>query len=314
MRHRSLMNENRQVGNVIEVGERLKEARQAKGYTLDDLQQITKIQKRYLVAIEEGNLNVLPGNFYARAFIKQYADTVGLNGDQLLSEHTDTIPSPQDKNYVESVAAKQTRAGNKKDNIINELQQHLPTILVVILVIAITGAIYIAINQSNKSPGSLINQPSEDTQVEVSTNNDVDDQDTSEDTTSEEDTSEEDTTDEETNEDTQQTVEVVSSTGSATTYAVQTDATSERSLVLEAVGGQTWVSVTVDGATANQGLVESGSQLETMVAPEAQSVLIVIGNASATVIYLNEEEIPYAEQANEAVRQEITLEFNTQSE
>ena len=314
MRHRSLMNENRQVGNVIEVGERLKEARQAKGYTLDDLQQITKIQKRYLVAIEEGNLNVLPGNFYARAFIKQYADTVGLNGDQLLSEHTDTIPSPQDKNYVESVAAKQTRAGNKKDNIINELQQHLPTILVVILVIAITGAIYIAINQSNKSPGSLINQPSEDTQVEVSTNNDVDDQDTSEDTTSEEDTSEEDTTDEETNEDTQQTVEVVSSTGSATTYAVQTDATSERSLVLEAVGGQTWVSVTVDGATANQGLVESGSQLETMIAPEAQSVLIVIGNASATVIYLNEEEIPYAEQANEAVRQEITLEFNTQSE
>ena len=314
MRHRSLMNENRQVGNVIEVGERLKEARQAKGYTLDDLQQITKIQKRYLVAIEEGNLNVLPGNFYARAFIKQYADTVGLNGDQLLSEHTDTIPSPQDRNYVESVAAKQTRAGNKKDNIINELQQHLPTILVVILVIAITGAIYIAINQSNKSPGSLINQPSEDTQVEVSTNNDVDDQDTSEDTTSEEDTSEEDTTDEETNEDTQQTVEVVSSIGSATTYAVQTDATSERSLVLEAVGGQTWVSVTVDGATANQGLVESGSQLETMVAPEAQSVLIVIGNATATVIYLNEEEIPYAEQANEAVRQEITLEFNTQSE
>ena len=314
MRHRSLMNENRQVGNVIEVGERLKEARQAKGYTLDDLQQITKIQKRYLVAIEEGNLNVLPGNFYARAFIKQYADTVGLNGDQLLSEHTDTIPSPQDKNYVESVAAKQTRAGNKIDNIINELQQHLPTILVVILVIAITGAIYIAINQSNKSPGSLINQPSEDTQVEVSTSNDVDDQDTSEDTTSEEDTSEEDTTDEETNEDTQQTVEVVSSTGSATTYAVQTDATSERSLVLEAVGGQTWVSVTVDGATANQGLVESGSQLETMIAPEAQSVLIVIGNASATVIYLNEEEIPYAEQANEAVRQEITLEFNTQSE
>lgn len=314
MRHRSLMNENRQVGNVIEVGERLKEARQAKGYTLDDLQQITKIQKRYLVAIEEGNLNVLPGNFYARAFIKQYADTVGLNGDQLLSEHTDTIPSPQDKNYVESVAAKQTRAGNKKDNIINELQQHLPTILVVILVIAITGAIYIAINQSNKSPGSLINQPSEDTQVEVSTNNDVDDQDTSEDTTSEEDTSEEDTTDEETNEDIQQTVEVVSSTGSATTYAVQTDATSERSLVLEAVGGQTWVSVTVDGATANQGLVESGSQLETMIAPEAQSVLIVIGNATATVIYLNEEEIPYAEQANEAVRQEITLEFNTQSE
>lgn len=69
-----------------EIGEKLKEARKAKGYTLDDLQQMTKIQKRYLIAIEEGNYDVMPGKFYARAFIKQYADTVGLNGDQLLEE------------------------------------------------------------------------------------------------------------------------------------------------------------------------------------------------------------------------------------
>lgn len=67
-----------------EIGQKLREARIEKGYTLDDLQQITKIQKRYLIAIEEGNFDALPGSFYVRAFIKQYAQTVGLDNDALL--------------------------------------------------------------------------------------------------------------------------------------------------------------------------------------------------------------------------------------
>ncbi|MGQ7033298.1 helix-turn-helix domain-containing protein, partial [Escherichia coli] len=45
------------------------------------------MRKRHLVAIEEGNYDVLPGAFYARAFIKQYADAVGLNREELLVEY-----------------------------------------------------------------------------------------------------------------------------------------------------------------------------------------------------------------------------------
>lgn len=46
-----------------EVGKKLHDARVAKGYTLDDLQQATKIQKRYLIAIEDEKFDELPGDF-----------------------------------------------------------------------------------------------------------------------------------------------------------------------------------------------------------------------------------------------------------
>ncbi len=79
---------------MTELGQKLKEARGTKGLSIDQLHEITKIQKRHLVAIEEGSYDVLPGAFYARAFIKQYADAVGLNGEGTacrISEYDTTI-------------------------------------------------------------------------------------------------------------------------------------------------------------------------------------------------------------------------------
>ena len=69
---------------LTELGNRLKEARLVKGLSLDDLQEITKIQKRYLIGIEEGNYSMMPGKFYVRAFIKQYAEAVGLEPEEII--------------------------------------------------------------------------------------------------------------------------------------------------------------------------------------------------------------------------------------
>jgi len=64
---------------VSELGLVLQKAREEKGISLDEIQRITKIQRRYLEAIERGHFHVLPGHFYARAFIKSYAEAVGLD-------------------------------------------------------------------------------------------------------------------------------------------------------------------------------------------------------------------------------------------
>ncbi len=54
---------------MTDIGTILKEARKEKGLTLDDLQQTTKIQKRYLIAIEDGDFAALPGKFYVQKLL-----------------------------------------------------------------------------------------------------------------------------------------------------------------------------------------------------------------------------------------------------
>ena len=79
---------------MSELGKLLRNAREQRGYTLDDVQDITKIRKRYLEAIEEGDYKVLPGSFYARAFVKSYAETVGLDAEEVFRLYQRELPSP----------------------------------------------------------------------------------------------------------------------------------------------------------------------------------------------------------------------------
>ncbi|MBO0424272.1 transcriptional regulator [Enterococcus plantarum] len=79
----------------VNIGKKLRDARLQRNMSLDELQQITKTQKRYLVAIEENDFDSMPGTFYVRAFIRQYASAVGLDGNELV-EIYDGIDEPED--------------------------------------------------------------------------------------------------------------------------------------------------------------------------------------------------------------------------
>lgn len=77
---------------MSELGQALREAREEKGLSLDDLQEETKIQKRYLSAIEKGDFKQLPGDFYIRAFIKSYAEAVGLDFSTFAQQYASEMP------------------------------------------------------------------------------------------------------------------------------------------------------------------------------------------------------------------------------
>ena len=122
---------------MTELGARLKEARLQKGYSLDDLQEITKIQKRYLVGIEDGNYASMPGSFYVRAFIKQYAEAVGLNADEILREYQKEIPVSQVAEVSQSFTQNHNRRKLVNATSSSRVMESVPKIIVGLFAIVI---------------------------------------------------------------------------------------------------------------------------------------------------------------------------------
>ncbi|WP_410983383.1 helix-turn-helix domain-containing protein [Bacillus cereus] len=126
---------------MTELGQKLKEAREANGLSIDQLHEVTKIQKRYLITIEEGDYSILPGAFYARAFIKQYADAVGLNGEELLVEYQSVIPQSESHDVPQVSKSQKTQETMQKAASL-PIADHMPKILIALLVITLGVAVW----------------------------------------------------------------------------------------------------------------------------------------------------------------------------
>lgn len=67
------------------VGQVLKEERERKFYTLDEIEKATKIRKEFLEALEQGQYLKLPPPTFVQGFIKNYGRFLGLNSEKLLA-------------------------------------------------------------------------------------------------------------------------------------------------------------------------------------------------------------------------------------
>jgi len=65
------------------IGRLLEQKRKERGLTLEEVEQATKIRKRYLTGLERENYAILPDAVYARGFLKTYANYLGLDGEAL---------------------------------------------------------------------------------------------------------------------------------------------------------------------------------------------------------------------------------------
>lgn len=71
------------------VGRYLKSQREARGEDVPHVAEMLRIHKSYLVAIEENEIDKLPGPTYAVGFVRAYAEHLDLDGDQVVNRFKD---------------------------------------------------------------------------------------------------------------------------------------------------------------------------------------------------------------------------------
>ncbi|MGM0846696.1 MAG: RodZ domain-containing protein [Bacillota bacterium] len=302
---------------MTELGTRLREARETNGYSLDDLQNMTKIQKRYLMGIEEGNYEMMPGKFYVRAFIKQYAEAVGLDPDMIFDQYPNDIPVTNSNDLPELSRVQSRKPVSESSSKVLNI---IPKILVALFVVGAVFVVwYLLQNQigsgnDNESTGNDQEQSvdySESSEVEQPENEDEEtggSDDTAGSSEDESDT-EENQEAEEPEEQPSQEITVANVSGNETTYELKN--AEEFNLEISA-SGNTWITVynSEDEQLFSELMEEGDSQ--TFDLSNDGEAFIVVGDASKTNINVNDEQINYEVSATEVVRQDIIVRRSAQ--
>lgn len=296
---------------LTEIGVRLKEAREAKGYTLSDLQDITKIQKRYLVGIENGDYESIPGAFYVRAFIRQYAEAVGLDPDELLETYKNEVPTTPSMEATTVIPAQRQKRNRIGSGPSRQTMEALPKIMVGLFIVVIITIVVIMYYLQKDKLGAVDNNndPSQTEYAEPVKPIDTEKEREKEETRkkNEEAAKEDKSKDEKEKEaekepekpKVEQTIveDAANSGGNVTTFTVTGPEQLNFDLTFT---GDAWIEVR-DSATRatlldNEGKVYTSGEEIKLDNVTAKSVYIVIGNIETTAVQLNGEKVEYVRQ------------------
>lgn len=307
--HQALMDSNfRKVLQVSELGNHLKQARLEKNYSLDDLQQMTKIQKRYLLGIEEGNYAVMPGNFYVRAFIKQYAEAVGLDPDEVFDQFQNEIPNTYEDDIPEQLSRVRTHRQMSKSA--TKALELLPKVLMAFALIVLAIIVWVLVQKvMNNDQQESVHQDDEVNEVRIETSG-VSPSEKEDSITEKEQVEEKAPEQSNSSEELNQQLTVTEKTNSKTVYELTN--TDQFTLKITSIG-DTWIEVkNSKGNTFFQGMMYEDQEKSFDLSAES-NINIVIGDASDTTILINDQEVPYEIDPKNVVRQEMTIVFKKSS-
>lgn len=78
----------KEISNPLSLGELLQEQREKKGISISESAKATGVSVKYLQALEDCDYKKLPGEVYAKGFLKVYTKFLGLDYDETLKIYT----------------------------------------------------------------------------------------------------------------------------------------------------------------------------------------------------------------------------------
>lgn len=291
---------------MTELGNRLKQEREAKKMSLEDLQTTTKIQKRYLIGVEEGNYSIMPGQFYARAFIKQYAEAVGLDPEEIFEEYKKDIPVNEKEDIPQLSRVKTRKQVPAKST---KSWKFLPILFTILAIIAICAIVYTLVISLSGGEGNETNQAAQDSQpAEIdTTNQDVAPPAEEEKAPAEEEEPAEEEKPAKDEAPTAGTLKELEKGGSnATLELIGTD----KFVVELSSPGETWIEIDNDkGKNFHYGLVKKDDEVKQIDLSKEAEVSFKVGRTFETDIKINGEPFVFPFPTDQKTTQTFTIKF-----
>ena len=98
-----------------EIGEKLKEARESIGVSIEEVAEDLKLRPSQIENIEAGNTDAFKDMFYLKYFIRDYAKYLGLDKEDLIDEFNEYLFDYTSRLSLDDIkAAKKNKKENKK--------------------------------------------------------------------------------------------------------------------------------------------------------------------------------------------------------
>jgi len=127
-------------------GQDLKQAREAKGVTVEMIATATKITSRYLEAVEQEKFDKLPGGVFRKSIVRSYARTAGLDEEVWVNRYLELtrvpeVPDEQDQAWIE-FARNVGRTRGREEHASNAIARWAGLLALMLLVIGMSWFVW----------------------------------------------------------------------------------------------------------------------------------------------------------------------------
>ncbi len=154
-----------------EIGEKLKEARESMGITIEEAAADLKIRASQVESIEDGDKDAFKDIFYLKMFIKNYSKYLGLDYDKMVEEFNEYLFDFTSKISIDDIrkAEKEQRKKEKKlktvkiasPYTVEKQQKQVPRFLIIggivlVLVIIIYVVVLLVTKEDEEKGGTIV--------------------------------------------------------------------------------------------------------------------------------------------------------------